>query len=102
VPEKEYEQRMKEARRSEIALTAETYAVLARQGTSEEAKKPLGIPDQKGPIEMTLSDPRFFDRVLARYQTGRPMTPETQPGSPAYDPAKAILPPAPAKPMMNM
>lgn len=100
VPQEEYAERMEKARQSDLALTAGTYALLAVQGTSEEAKKDLGIAGREGAIEMTLPDPRFYERVLARYTTGQPMTPETQPGSPAYDPAQASLPPAPAEPMM--
>jgi hypothetical protein len=92
---------MKKAQSSDLALTADTYAFLAMQGTSEEAKKALGIEDRKGPIEMVLGDPKIFQRVLARYMV-EDMTPESQPGSPSYDPAKSRLPDAPEKPMMEM
>jgi len=102
VPETEYRQRMEKARQSSLKLTAETYAILAEQGTSEEAKKPLGIEDREGPIEMVLGDPDIFRRVLARYGSGQPMTPRSQPGSPEYDPTESPLPPAPAKPLMQM
>jgi len=101
VSEEEYAARMKKAQSSDLALTADTYAILAMQGTSEEAKKPLGIEDRKGPIEMVLGDSKIFQRVLARYMVER-MTPESQPGSPSYDPAKSPLPPASDKPMMEM
>lgn len=102
VTEEEYKERMAKARQSDLKLTEETYAILAMQGTSDEAKKPLGIEQQEGAIEMILGDPKIFQRVLARYMTGQPMTPESQPGSPAYDPKMSVLPPAPAKPMMGM
>lgn len=101
VSREEYEARMKRAQSSDLALTADTYAILAMQGTSEESKKALDIEDRKGPIEMVLGDSKIFQRVLARYMVER-MTPESQPGSPSYDPAKSPLPPAPEKPMMEM
>ncbi len=102
VSEEEYRKRMEKAKQSDLRLTADTYAILAMQGTSEEAKKPLGIADEKGAIEMVLGDPKLFHRVLARYWTGQPMTPQSQPGSPEYDPEKSPLPPAPDKPLMQM
>ena len=102
VSEAEYRERMDQAKASDLELTAETYAILAMQGTSEEAKKPLGIADRKGPIEMVLGDPKIFHRVLTRYLTDEPMTPESQPGSPSYDPKKSPLPPASEKPLMQM
>jgi cytochrome o ubiquinol oxidase subunit 2 len=101
VSEEDYAARMKQARLSDLALTADTYAILAMQGTSEEAKIPLGIQNQIGPIRMVLGDPKIFQRVLARYMV-EDMTPESQPGSPFYNPKKSPLPPAPEKPMMNM
>jgi cytochrome o ubiquinol oxidase subunit II len=101
VSEEEYAARMKQAQSSELELTADTYAILAMQGTSEEAKKPLGIENQKGPIAMVLGDPNIFQRVLARYML-EDMTPESQPGSPFYNPKKSPLPPASDKPMMGM
>ena len=101
VSKEDYEARMKKAQSSDIALTADTYAILAMQGTSEEAKKPLGIDNRTGPIEMVLGDKKIFQRVLARYMVDD-MTPETQPGSPSYDPKKSVLPPASDKPMMGM
>lgn len=101
VSQEEYEARMRKAQSSDLALTADTYAILAMQGTAEEAKKPLSIENRQGPIEMVLGDPKIFQRVLARYMVDR-MTPESQPGSPSYDPAKSPLPPAPEKPMMGM
>jgi hypothetical protein len=82
---------MKKAQASDLALTADTYALLAVQGTADEAKKSLAIEDRKGPIEMVLGDAKIFQRVLARYLVDE-MTPESQPGSPSYDPAKS--PPA--------
>ena len=48
-----------------------------------------------------LGDPKIFQRVLARYMV-EDMTPESQPGSPSYDPKKSPLPAAPEKPMMDM
>lgn len=101
VSKEEYAARMKKAQSSDLSLTAETYAILAMQGTSEEAKKPLAIENRKGPIEMVLGDAKIFQRVLARYMVEN-MTPESQPGSPTYDPKKSQLPPAPKKPMMDM
>jgi len=101
VSEEEYAARMKKAQSSDLSLTADTYAILAMQGTSEEAKKPLAIENRQGPIEMVLGDPKIFQRVLARYMVDD-MTPESQPGSPSYDPKKSILPPASDKPMMGM
>jgi cytochrome o ubiquinol oxidase subunit 2 len=98
----EYQERMERARQSNLALTAETYAILASQGTADDAKQPLGIANHEGPIEMRLADADIFNRVLARYFTGTPLTPETQPGSPAYQLEKAVLPPASMKPSMNM
>ncbi|MEM0967174.1 MAG: cytochrome ubiquinol oxidase subunit II [Verrucomicrobiota bacterium] len=102
VSEEEYRKRMEEAKQSTLELTAETYAILAEQGTSEDAKKPLGIEGLEGPIEMVLGDPEIFNRVLARYMTGEGMTPESQPGSPEYDPKQSPLPPASDMPMMHM
>lgn len=102
VSNEEFDRRMEEARQSDLALNAENYAILAMQGTAEEAKKPLGIPNQDGPITMTLEDPTIFHRILARYNTGIPLTPESQPGSPFYRPEKSILPPAPAHATMMM
>lgn len=102
VSEKTYKERMEKARQSPLSLTAETYAILAEQGSSEEAKEPLGIAGQEGAIELLLPEQNFFERVLARYRTGEPMRPETQPGSPDYDASKSTLPPAPSKPMMKM
>ena len=101
VSKEEYAARMQKAKSSDLALTADTYAILAMQGTSEEAKKPLAIENRKGPIEMVLGDPKIFQRVLARYMV-EDMTPESQPGSPSYDPKKSPLPPASDKPMMGM
>ena len=101
VSKEEYAARMQKAKSSDLALTADTYAILAMQGTSEEAKKPLAIENRKGPIEMVLGDPKIFQRVLARYMVDE-MTPESQPGSPSYDPKKSPLPPASDKPMMGM
>ena len=101
VSKEDYAARMQKAKSSDLALTADTYAILAMQGTSEEAKKPLGIENRKGPIEMVLGDPKIFQRVLARYMV-EDMTPESQPGSPSYDPKKSPLPPASDKPMMGM
>jgi cytochrome o ubiquinol oxidase subunit 2 len=101
VSKEDYAARMKKAQSSDLSLTADTYAILAMQGTSEEAKKPLAIEGRKGPIEMVLGDPKIFQRVLARYMV-EDMTPESQPGSPSYDPKKSILPPASDKPMMGM
>ena len=101
VSQEEYEARMKKAQASDLALTADTYALLAVQGTAEEAKKSLNIGNRKGPIEMVLGDSKIFQRVLARYMV-EDMTPESQPGSPSYDPAKSPLPAAPEKPMMDM
>jgi len=101
VSKEEYAARMQKAKSSDLALNADTYAILAMQGTSEEAKKPLAIENRKGPIEMVLGDPKIFQRVLARYMV-EDMTPESQPGSPSYDPKKSILPPASDKPMMGM
>lgn len=101
VSAEEFAARMKQAQSSKLALTADTYAILAMQGTSEDAKIPLGIPDQKGPIAMVLGDPKIFQRVLARYMV-EDMTPESQPGSPFYNPKKSPLPPASDKPMMGM
>lgn len=101
VSKEEYAARMKKAQSSDLSLTADTYAILAMQGTSEEAKKPLAIENRKGPIEMVLGDPKIFQRVLARYMV-EDMTPESQPGSPSYDPKKSPLPPASDKPMMGM
>lgn len=102
VSEEKYRERMEKAKQSELQFTAENYAILAEQGTSEEAKKPLGIEGQKGAIEMVLDGTNIFKRVLARYWSGKPMTPESQPGSPLYDPKKSLLPPAPEKPLMQM
>lgn len=116
VPEAQYKERMDQARQSPIDLNEQTYAILAQTGTATEAKTPLGITVLEGPletegtatvvaerdvpvgqgIEMRLPDASLFERVLARYKTGQPLTPETQPGSPSYDPAKASLPPLPA------
>lgn len=101
VSQEQYDARMAKAKSSDLALTAETYAILAMQNTSEEAKKYLGIEGRDGSIEMLLGDPKIFQRVLARYMVER-MTPESQPGSPDYDPKKSPLPPAPEKPMMEM
>jgi len=101
VSKEEYAARMQKAQSSDLALNADTYAILAMQGTSEEAKKPLAIENRKGPIDMVLGDPKIFQRVLARYMV-EDMTPESQPGSPSYDPKKSILPPASDKPMMGM
>jgi cytochrome o ubiquinol oxidase subunit 2 len=101
VSKEEYAARMKKAQSSDLSLTADTYAILAMQGTSEEAKKPLAIENRKGPIEMVLDDSKIFQRVLARYMV-EDMTPESQPGSPSYDPKKSPLPPASDKPMMGM
>jgi len=101
VSKEEYAARMKKAQSSDLSLTADTYAILAMQGTSEEAKKTLAIENRKGPIEMVLGDPKIFQRVLARYMV-EDMTPESQPGSPSYDPKKSPLPPASDKPMMGM
>lgn len=101
VSQEDYESRMEKAKASDLALTADTYAILAMQGTSEEAKKYLEIENRSGPIEMVLGDPTIFQRVLARYMV-EDMTPESQPGSPSYDPRKSTLPPAPGKPMMEM
>lgn len=101
VSKEEYAARIKKAQSSDLSLTADTYAILAMQGTSEEAKKPLAIENRKGPIEMVLGDPKIFQRVLARYMV-EDMTPESQPGSPSYDPKKSPLPAAPEKPMMDM
>ena len=101
VSKEEYAARMKKAQSSDLSLTADTYAILAMQGTSEEAKKPLAIEGRTGPIEMTLGDKKIFQRVLARYMV-EDMTPESQPGSPSYDPKKSPLPPASDKSMMGM
>jgi cytochrome o ubiquinol oxidase subunit 2 len=101
VSKENYAARMKKAQSSDLSLTADTYAILAMQGTSEEAKKPLAIENRTGPIEMVLGDPKIFQRVLARYMV-EDMTPESQPGSPSYDPKKSPLPPASDKPMMGM
>jgi len=101
VSKEEYAARMKKAQSSDLSLTADTYAILAMQGTSEEAKKPLAIEKRQGPIEMVLGDPKIFQRVLARYMV-EDMTPESQPGSPSYDTKKSPLPPASDKPMMGM
>jgi cytochrome o ubiquinol oxidase subunit 2 len=101
VSKEDYAARMKKAQSSDLSLTADTYAILAMQGTSEEAKKPLAIENRKGPIEMVLEDKKIFQRVLTRYMV-EDMTPESQPGSPSYDPKKSILPPASDKPMMGM
>ena len=101
VSKEDYAARMKKAQSSDLSLTADTYAILAMQGTSEEAKKPLAIENRKGPIEMVLEDKKIFQRVLTRYMV-EDMTPESQPGSPSYDPKKSPLPPASDKPMMGM
>ena len=50
---------------------------------------------------MVLGDPKIFQRVLARYMVDD-MTPESQPGSPSYDPKKSPLPMVSDKPMMGM
>lgn len=97
-----YQARMEQARRSDLTLTAGSYAILAMQGSADDAKEPLGIAAREGPIEMRLGDAKIFQRVLARYHTGQPLTPESQPGSPYYQPEQAILPPAPEKPSMDM
>lgn len=101
VSEDEYRARMEEARRSSCELTADTYAVLAEQGTVDRARGRLSLGGS-GPIAMRLGDADLFARVLARYQTGEPLTPETQPGSPAYRADRAVLPPAPMDPEMKM
>lgn len=101
VSKEDYAARIKKAQSSYLSLTADTYAILAMQGTSEEAKKTLAIENRKGPIEMVLGDPKIFQRVLARYMV-KDMTPESQPGSPSYDPKKSPLPPSSDKPMMGM
>ena len=101
VSKDEYAARMKKAQSSDLSLTADTYAILAMQGTSEEAKKPLDIENRKGAIEMVLGDPKIFQRVLSRY-TVEDMTPQSQPGSPSYDPKKSPLPPPSDKPMLEM
>lgn len=97
----EFAARMKQARSSTLELNADTYAILAMQGTSEQAKQPLGIENQEGPITMVLGDPKIFQRVLARYLV-EDMTPESQPGSPFYNPKKSPLPPASDSPMPGM
>lgn len=98
----EYQARMEKARQSDLALTAESYAILAEQGTAADAKQPLGIANRQGPIEMKLGDATIFHRILSRYHTGQPLTPESQPGSPEYQPEQAVLPPASMKPSMKM
>lgn len=98
----DFQTRMEQARQSGLELTAETYAILAEQGTAAEAKARLGVDNQEGAIEMRLADASIFHRVLGRYFTGQPLTPLSQPGSPLYQPEQAILPPATMNPAMEM
>ena len=74
-------------------LDARTYAVLAQSGDLAKARADLGREDEgDGPLLFSLDEPALFDRIVGRYRSGTPVSPEQQPGSPSYDP-DAGLPP---------
>ncbi|PZX15720.1 cytochrome o ubiquinol oxidase subunit 2 [Palleronia aestuarii] len=75
-------------------LDDRTYGLLAKSGDLAAARDDLDR-EGSGPFAFTLPDGALFGRVLARYMTGEPVPPETQPGSPTYDPEAARLPAAP-------
>ncbi len=90
VPPEDYA-RWLDTARDAPPLDADTYAVLAKTGDIAQARADLGR-DGEGPLIFTLADPRLFDRVVTRYMTGKPVEPESQPGSPLYRPDRAPLP----------
>ena len=90
VPAEDYA-RWLDAARDAPALDADTYAVLAHSGDVAKAREDLGRPGE-GPLIFSLADPRLFDRIVARYRRGKPVEPESQPGSPFYRPDRAPLP----------
>lgn len=78
-------------RNGDVALTDETYGVIAMRGDLAATRAALGLSGD-GPIRMTVADPELFGRILARYHTGAALDPAAQPGSDGYDPAQAALP----------
>jgi len=92
---------MDQARNSGLSLTPEVYALLAEQGTADEARPNLGV-SKDTPLRFALPDKDLFMRVVARYHTGKPVNAPSQPGSPSYQPSCAVPPPADAPLYMPM
>jgi len=82
---------VEQAQASGTVLDERTYHRLAQRSTLRGLREDLGL-DGDGPVLMSLADANLFDRVMARYHQGRPLTPAEQPGSPTFDPALASLP----------
>jgi cytochrome o ubiquinol oxidase subunit 2 len=68
------------ASRAGDALDPPLYSRLAAGGVEAE------------PRPLPLADTCLFDRVVARYHQGTPVSALAQPGSPRYDPARSTLP----------
>lgn len=97
----EFAQTMEQARHSGLSLTPEVYALLAEQGTADQARPALGV-SKETPLQFALPEKDLFMRVVGRYHTGKPVGPASQPGSPSYQPDRAALPPAGAPMYMPM
>lgn len=91
VEEADFEAWVDRARGSDVLLDDAAYHQLARRGDLARARQDLGL-DGEGAVLMRLADGVLFDRVMARYHQGRPLSAAEQPGSPSYDPAAASLP----------
>ena len=81
-----------------ILLDDRTYARLAKRSSAAQAQQTLnmsGTPE--GILYFVLPEGDFYGRILARYQNPDGVPPEAQPGAPAYDWTRAMLPDEPVQ-----
>jgi len=79
----DYRQWLASSAKSPVRLDASLYAKLAEPGSLAQARELVGDRHGSGPA-MRLDDARLLDRIVARYHSGAPVAPTSQPGAPAY------------------
>lgn len=76
---------LRAVRERAVPLDAAAYSVLSERSTKDELRKVFkdALLDD-GTVAFRIDDPDLFDRIIVRYRGAAPVSPDVQPGSPAY------------------
>ncbi len=83
LPQEGFDAWVEAAKTAGTPLGEATYTTLSRPSILTDLRTDLGLSGA-GPIHFALEIGDLFDCVMARYHRGTPVTPDIQPGSPAF------------------